>query len=135
MKKSPVKIVTDARDLPMNAIRAASFKKLHSDMLRQAAHAGKIRGWKFLLPGESGRHGLVYLMADEAHEYIRQFEERKRGKKGAKVPVAAPVTLNHNSLESIEKILLRIESLLEDVLTRPHQKLDDEGQLRLDIAG
>lgn len=133
MKKShsKVKIVTDVRDLPLGAQRAASFgTKREADNLRIAVSSGKVRGWKFQLPGDANCRGTIYVMPDEAMEFLRQFHERNDEK--VETPVDTPST--DAKLDQIVNCLLRIEDMLEDFLTRPHQKPDDPKQCMLDLA-
>ena len=132
--KSHVKIVTDPRDLPAGIVRAASFVKRESDLRRLAAHQGKIRGWKFTINGEAVNRGTVYLLATEAKKFLEDFYRRHEEKvpQNQTLP-PAPQSLDAK-MEAIHGCLLRIESLLEDVLTRPHMKHEDPNQIPLDLS-
>lgn len=132
--KSHVKIVTDPRDLPAGIVRAASFVKRESDLIRIAVNQGKIKGWKFVLPGDAPCRGTIYVKPEDAKVFLRGFYERHEEKVPQNLTVPpAPQSLDAK-MEAIHGCLLRIESLLEDVLTRPHMKHEDPNQIPLDLS-
>lgn len=132
--KSHVRIVTDPRDLPDGLVRAASFIKREADLIRVAVNQGKVKGWKFVLVGDAPCRGTIYVKPDEAKSFLQGFYQRHEEKVPQNLIVPpAPQSLDAK-MEAIHNCLLRIEDMLEDFLTRPHEKPEDPNQIPLDLS-
>jgi hypothetical protein len=106
-------IVFDRKEIPAKAIQVGKFTSNEASRLRWAVYRyNAIKAWKLCYDGDPlSTRGLLFVLPEEAQEYLNKNRKPSETDK--------PKVETSGELIAIHQTLLRIETLMQELLTRP----------------
>lgn len=121
-------ILNDISQVPAGCIplKDVVCNKNERAALRMAIHAGRVKGYKIAASFADLHFGPIYVDKTESEKYLHDYRNPEPEPQPEPKAKRSPLQeLPEHHLVSIERVLLRIEALLEEHITKPQTKSDE----------